>query len=345
LAGREKNPKEACLGLLNMTTELTQQHDLGKSTLLNLYRQMLMIRSFEEQVLDLYARAIIPGIAHVSIGQEAVSTGVCSVLRTDDYITSTHRGHGHCLAKGARPEKMFAELFGKVEGYCRGKGGSMHIADPDTGNLGANAIVGGSLAIAAGAALSAKLRKSNQVVVCFFGDGALNQGLLLESMNMAGIWQLPVIYVCENNQYGEYTPVEAVTAGDVSRRGEAFGIRSITVDGMDVIKVYEAANLAVARARSSDGPSFLLCKTYRYFGHSMADRDRSYRTQEEEQAWRERDPIICFARYLTADGSAQQSELDAITEEVKRSILAAVDFGKAAPFPAAEEVTYHVYAD
>ncbi len=316
---------------------------LDNTHLLALYRQMVVIREFEEQVADLHSRTMIPGIAHVSLGQEAVATGVCAALHRDDYITSTHRGHGHCLAKGARPDRMFAELFGKVEGYCRGKGGSMHIADPDTGNLGANAIVGGSLAIVAGAGLSAKLRKSGQVAVCFFGDGAANQGLLLESMNMASIWKLPVIYVCEANQYGEYTATDQVTAGSIPERGRALGIRSMDIDGMDVIAVYDAATEMVARARAGEGPGFLVCETYRYLGHGMSDRDRAYRTREEEAEWRKNDPIDRLARQLLAK-QTPQADLEAIIADVKREIEAAIEFAKAAPLPDPQEVTQHVYA-
>jgi len=280
----------------------------------------------------------------VSIGQEAVAAGVCAVLRKDDFITSTHRGHGHCLAKGARADQMFAELFGKVGGYCRGKGGSMHIADPETGNLGANAIVGGSVAIAAGAALTAKRRKAGQVAVCFFGDGALNQGLLLESMNMASVWQLPVIYVCENNQYGEYTATEQVTAGTIQQRGAALGVASASVDGMDVLAVYDATRQMVVRARAGSGPSFLVCQTYRYYGHGMSDRDRPYRSRDEEETWRRSDPIDRLANYLTESGQFTKPDLDATQEDVERETLAAIEYGKASPFPAPEEVTQHVYA-
>src|SRR6201997_2307335 len=205
---------------------------------LRMYRRMLMIRLFEEQVNDLYTRALMPGLAHLYIGEEAVAVGVCEALRRDDYITSTHRGHGHCLAKGASVDKMFAELLGKEAGYCRGKGGSMHIADQDTGNLGANAIVGGSAGIATGAAMSAKMRGTDQVAVCFFGEGALGQGLLYETMNMAALWQLPVIYVCENNMYNEYTHYLEETAGDILARAKAFGIHTQTIDGQDVQMVH-----------------------------------------------------------------------------------------------------------
>jgi acetoin:2,6-dichlorophenolindophenol oxidoreductase subunit alpha len=315
-----------------------------KSVRLALYRQMLMIRAFEEQVLSLHARALIPGIWHVSIGQEAVAAGVCAALRADDYLTSTHRGHGHCLAKGARPDRMLAELLGKAEGYCRGKGGSMHIADPDTGNLGANAIVGGSVAIAAGAALSAQRRKTGQVAVCFFGDGAANQGLLLESMNMAAIWKLPVIYVCEHNQYGEFTAARSVTAGQLHRRGEALDMPALNVDGMDVLAVHAAAVQAVARARAGGGPTFLVCQTYRYFGHGNSDAERLYRSRDEESAWRQRDPIDHLARVLLAAGQAAPADLDAMAAGARQTMQAAAEFGQSCSYPAVDEVTDHVYA-
>src|SRR5437762_4299826 len=225
---------------------------------LRMYRRMLMIRVFEEQVNDLYTRALMPGLAHLYIGEEAVAVGVCEALRQTDYITSTHRGHGHCLAKGAALDRMFAELLGKEAGYCKGKGGSMHIADPDTGNLGANAIVGGSAGIATGAAFSARRLKTDQVSVCFFGDGALGQGLLYEVMNMAALWKLPVLYVCENNLYNEYTHNSETLAGDMITRAAGFGIPGETVDGQDVRQVYAVAKQLVDRARQGGGPSFLV---------------------------------------------------------------------------------------
>src|SRR6266508_145111 len=215
-----------------------------------MYRQMLAIRLFEESVNDLYTRALMPGLAHLYIGEEAVAVGVCSALRRDDYITSTHRGHGHCLAKGASPDRMFAELLGKKAGYCKGKGGSMHIADPDTGNLGANAIVGGSAALAAGAAFSSKYLELDRVVVCFFGEGALGQGVLYESMNLEQLWKLPVIYVCENNMYNEYTHFSETTAGDILARPGAFGLTAASVDGQDVRSVYGTMVALVDRARN-----------------------------------------------------------------------------------------------
>src|SRR5678809_832515 len=238
--------------------------DVDSKLLLRMYRRMVMIRLFEEQVNDLYTRALMPGLAHLYIGEEAIAVGVCEALRSDDYITSTHRGHGHCVAKGAEVDRMFAELLGKEAGYCKGKGGSMHIADPATGNLGANAIVGGSTGIATGAAFSAKRLKTGQVAVCFFGDGALGQGLLYEVMNMASLWKLPIVYVCENNLYNEYTHNSETAAGDMLARATAFGLSAESVDGQDVRAVYDKARAIVERTRSGAGPAFLLCNTYRY---------------------------------------------------------------------------------
>src|SRR5947209_6704622 len=237
--------------------------DSGQARWLEMYEQMLTIRIFEEHVNQLYLTARMPGLAHLYSGEEAIAVGVCQALREDDYITSTHRGHGHCLAKGAAVDRMFSELLGKEPGYCRGKGGSMHIADQERGNLGANAIVGGSTGIATGAALSAKKRGSDQVAVCFFGEGALGQGLLYEVMNMAALWRLPVVYVCENNLYNEYTHYEETTAGDPLTRAHAFGMEAEAVDGQDVHAVFEATTRAVGRARAGDGPTFLLLDTYR----------------------------------------------------------------------------------
>src|SRR6185437_1471790 len=268
---------------------------------LALYEQMLTIRLFEEHVNQLYITAKMPGLAHLYIGEEAIAVGVCAALRRDDYITSTHRGHGHCLAKGASVDRMFAELLGKAPGYCKGKGGSMHIADQDTGNLGANAIVGGGAGLATGAAMSSKMRGTDQVAVCFFGDGALGQGVLYELMNMAALWKFPVIYVCENNLYNEYTHNSETTAGEMSARARAFGVYSETVDGQDVRAVEAVAQRLVARARQGEGPAFLLCDTYRYYGHHVGDIQRSYyRSKEEEEFWKnERDPITLLGEWLT----------------------------------------------
>src|SRR5271168_1245661 len=281
---------------------------------LRAYRQMVRIRTFEEQVNELYTRALMPGLAHLYIGEEAVAVGICEALRRDDYITSTHRGHGHCLAKGAAPDRMFAELLGKRAGYCKGKGGSMHIADPDTGNLGANAIVGGSAGIATGAAFSAKRAGQGQVAVCFFGEGALGQGLLYEVMNIARLWYLPVIYVCENNMYNEYTHFSETTAGEILARPAAFGIPAESVDGQDVRAVNAVASRMIEHARAGFGPSFLLCNTYRYHGHHVGDVSREYyRAKQEETQWRaERDPIRVLSDWLLAEKHAEQKQLDEI---------------------------------
>jgi acetoin:2,6-dichlorophenolindophenol oxidoreductase subunit alpha len=313
---------------------------------IHFYRQMLKIRLFEEAVNQLYLGAKMPGLAHLYIGQEAVAVGVCEALRREDYITSTHRGHGHCLAKGAAVDKMFAELLGKEAGYCRGKGGSMHIADQETGNLGANAIVGGSAAMATGAALSIKMRGTDQVAVCFFGDGALGQGLLYEAMNMASLWKLPVIYVCENNQYNEYTSYRETTAGEVTTRAEAFGIHSESINGQDVRLVHATSLEVVKRARRGDGPAFLHCNTYRFHGHHVGDIDRSYyRSKKEEEDWKtQRDPVKLFADWLQKNKLADSNLLQSIENEITGEINNAVNFALTAPYPAADEVDQHVYA-
>jgi TPP-dependent pyruvate/acetoin dehydrogenase alpha subunit len=319
---------------------------IGVEKWLRMYRQMMAIRLFEESVNELYTRALMPGLAHLYIGEEAIAVGVCEALRKDDYITSTHRGHGHCLAKGASPELMFAELLGKEAGYCRGKGGSMHIADPATGNLGANAIVAGSVGIATGAALSAKMLKTGQVAVCFFGEGALGQGVFYECENLAQLWKLPVIYVCENNMYTEYTHFSETTAGDIPLRGEAFGLRTETVDGQDVRAVHAAAQRLAERARRGEGPAFLLCNTYRYRGHHVGDINREYyRSKKEEQQWRaESDPIKNLAEWLKAEKHADAGALSAIDAELKVEMEKAMKFAIAAPYPGADEVDQDVYA-
>jgi len=313
---------------------------------LRMYRQMVRIRLFEERVNELYTRALMPGLAHLYIGEEAVAVGICEVLKNTDYITSTHRGHGHCLAKGAMPDRMFAELLGKEAGYCRGKGGSMHIADPATGNLGANAIVGGSAGIATGAALTAKRLKTDQVSVCFFGEGALGQGVLYEVMNLATLYKLPVIYVCENNLYTEYTHFTETTAGDILTRGTAFGVQAESVDGQDVRAVHAAAQKLVSRARRGEGPSLLLCNTYRYTGHHVGDINREYyRSKQEEQEWKtKRDPIKNMGEWLIGQKIADAAVFQKIESEVRNEMKAAVEFAITAPYPSPEEVDQDVYA-
>jgi pyruvate dehydrogenase E1 component alpha subunit len=313
---------------------------------LRMYRHMMAIREFETQVNDIYTRALMPGLAHLYIGEEAVAVGVCEALRRTDFITSTHRGHGHCLAKGAAPDRMFAELLGKRAGYCKGKGGSMHIADPDTGNLGANAIVGGSVGIATGAAFAAKQLGNDRVAACFFGEGALGQGVLYEVMNLAQLFTLPVIYVCENNLYTEYTHFTETTAGEIIMRAKAFGLETATVDGQDVRAVHSVAQRLVDRARHGHGPGFLLCNTYRYHGHHVGDINREYyRSKGEEQLWKtERDPIVNHRKWLLEEKFAEPGTLDAMQAEVESEMKKAVEFAIAAPYPSPDEVEEDVYA-
>jgi acetoin:2,6-dichlorophenolindophenol oxidoreductase subunit alpha len=319
---------------------------LSKEQLLRMYRRMFSIREFEEHANDLYLRALMPGLTHLYEGEEAVAVGICEALRADDYITSTHRGHGHCLAKGATPDRMFAELLGKEAGYCRGKGGSMHIADPATGNLGANAIVGGSAGIATGAAFAAQKLGNGRVCICFFGEGALGQGVLYEVMNMAQLWKLPVIYTCENNMYNEYTHYSETTSGDILARPAAFGLPAESVDGQDVRAVHAAASRFVERARAGAGPAFLLCNTYRYRGHHVGDINREYyRAKQEEQRWSsERDPIKILGDWLIQQKLADSAQLEGIQSEVKAEMNAAVEFAIAAPYPTIEEAEQDVYA-
>jgi len=314
--------------------------------LLHYYQQMYKIRAFEEQANQLYLRAIMPGLTHLYAGEEAVAVGVCEALRQEDYITSTHRGHGHCVAKGASFDKMFAELLGKKAGYCSGKGGSMHIADQERNNLGANAIVGGSAGIATGAALSIKMRGTDQVAVCFFGEGALGEGLFYEVMNMAQLWSLPVIYVCENNLYNEYTHYSETTAGTFLGRPRAFGIHAVEVDGQDVQAVNNMAAELVQRARTGKGPSFMLCNTYRYSGHHVGDIDRSYyRSKEEETLWTtERDPLKNLAQMMIDMKMADTLIFEQIESEIKKEVDEAVQFAINAPFPDVSEVDQDVYA-
>jgi acetoin:2,6-dichlorophenolindophenol oxidoreductase subunit alpha len=329
-----------------MATEAVSTAELGAELVQRMYEQMQRIRAFEERVDQLYRSAKMPGLAHLYVGEEAIAVGVCEALRRDDYITSTHRGHGHCLAKGASVERMFCELLGKEAGYCRGKGGSMHIADHENGNLGANAIVGGSTGIATGAAFSARARGTDQVAVCFFGEGAFGQGVLYEVMNMAALWSLPVVYVCENNFYNEYTHYRETTAGGLGERPAAFGIPHEDVDGQDVRAVYAAAAGAVARARAREGPSFLVCETYRYYGHHVGDVDRAYyRSKDEEERWKaERDPLRILGAWMVEEGMADEAALERIAADAEAEVAAAAEHALAAPFPDPSEVDEHVYA-
>ena len=331
--------------MLATQLETLDYRAIDREQWLHMYQQMLKIRVFEEHANELYTSAKMPGLAHLYIGEEAIAVGVCEALRKDDYITSTHRGHGHCLAKGATMDRMFAELLGKESGYCRGKGGSMHIADQETGNLGANAIVGGSAGIATGAGMSIKMRGSDQVAVCFFGEGALGQGLLYEVMNMAQLWKFPIIYVCENNLYNEYTHHSESTAGSMKARAEAFGMYTEEIDGQDVRLVYLTTLRLVERARRGEGPAFLLCHTYRYHGHHVGDINRAYyRSKEEEQFWQtQRDPLKILGTWLVEEGFSDNRVLEQIEREAQTEAETAVQFALNAPYPDPAEVSLHVY--
>ncbi|HLL80894.1 MAG TPA: thiamine pyrophosphate-dependent dehydrogenase E1 component subunit alpha [Ktedonobacteraceae bacterium] len=316
---------------------------LDKSTLLRMYEQMKTIRVFEERAGKEFASGKVPGFVHLYAGEEAVAVGVCSHLTDDDYITSHHRGHGHCIAKGVNLREMVAELLGREAGACRGKGGSMHIADVNKGMLGANGIVGGGFPLATGAGLTAKYNGKGQVAVCFFGDGAGNQGTFHEGLNLAGIWKLPVIFVAENNGYAESTPVTYhMSCRDIADRAAGYNMPGVTIDGLDVFAVYEAAGEAIARARRGEGPSLIECKTYRYYGHFEGDAI-TYRTKEEEESYRARDAIAALRRSIIKRQIATEAELDAIDAQVQNSIDLAWEYAEAAPYPAPEEALTDVY--
>jgi pyruvate dehydrogenase E1 component alpha subunit len=306
-------------------------------------KRMYLIRRFEEGAEEAYMRGLIHGTMHLSIGQEASAVGATMALRITDLITSTHRGHGHCIGKGADPKLMFAEFFGKEEGYCRGRGGSMHIADVATGNLGANGIVGGGIPIAVGAALSLKKQKRDDVVVCFFGDGATNEGAFHEALNMAAIWKLPVVFVCENNKYGMSVSTErSMAVNNVADRAAAYGMPGVIVDGNAIADVAEAMAAAMADARAGKGPTLVECKTYRTRGHSRSDRNR-YRSKEEIEEWKSRDPIPRFEADLITHGIATDGEIAAIRAEAEAEIAAGIEFARTGTDPDPTEVTRDVY--
>ncbi|OXI72129.1 pyruvate dehydrogenase (acetyl-transferring) E1 component subunit alpha [Burkholderia sp. MS389] len=308
-------------------------------------KKMQLVRRFEESAEQAYMRGLIHGTMHLSIGQEASAIAMTMLLTDEDYITSTHRGHGHCIGKGADPKRMFAEFFGKETGYCRGRGGSMHIADVSRGNLGANGIVGGGLPIAVGAALSIKKRRKDSVVVCFFGDGANNEGAFHESLNFAAIWKLPVIFVCENNRYGMSMSVERSTAvSRISQRAAAYDMPGVTVDGNSFGDVLTAAEGAIERARKGEGPTLIECETYRIRGHSKSDRNR-YRTREEIESWGARDPIAKFERQLVELGLIDAAAVQAIHAEVEEEIKAGLDYAQNSPAPDIAELTRYVYTE
>ncbi len=309
-----------------------------------LYRHLVLIRQFEEKVRELRQSGVLQGSIHLYVGEEAVAVGVCARLNRDDYVASTHRGHGHCIAKGVDVARMMAELYGRVTGTNRGKGGSMHIADTSVGMLGATGIVGSGMPLALGAALAAKQRRSQQVAVAFFGDGAMGQGVVYECLNMAAIWRLPMIFVCENNRYAESTPVEyAISTPELVDRVRPFNVAAVSVDGQDVFAVYEAAGEAVARARRGEGPSFLECKTYRYYGHFFGDDPLRYRSREEEAYYRARDCIQRFERAVLDAGLLPADALARVRAEVDAQIADAVRFAESSPWPDVAELTTDVY--
>lgn len=310
----------------------------------DLYRTMLRIRVFEERVLKEFGHGKIPCHAHLYIGQEAIATGACAALRADDYIISNHRGHGHLIAKGGKTDRMMAELFGKKTGYCKGKGGSMHCADVKLGILGANGIVGAGITIAGGAALTAKVRKTGQVCLCFFGDGASNTGRFHEGINFASILKLPVVYILENNQYAISVPIKyAANITNLADRAAAYGIPGKTIDGNDVLGVCEAVSEAVERARRGEGPSLIECKTYRWAGHYTGD-PQNYVSKETIEQWKTKDPLPRFKGFLMENAVLSEEAIESLHQEIADEIEAAVKFADDSPFPTPEETLEDVYA-
>jgi pyruvate dehydrogenase E1 component alpha subunit len=318
---------------------------LDKSLLLEIYRKMVAVRVFEETAADLFLKGQLPGFLHSYIGEEAVAAGVCAHLTPQDMITSTHRGHGHAVAKGARLDMMMAELFAKKTGYCHGKGGSMHIADLDLGILGANGIVGGGVPIATGAGLALKLKGTDRVTVAFFGDGGSNTGAFHEGVNMAAVWNLPVVFVCENNQYAESTPRGVhQRIKDVAQRAMAYGIPGVVADGMDVFDVYQKAGEAIDRARTGGGPTLVEAKTYRFMGHYVGD-PQTYRTKDEVEQWKKRDPIAMFRQRAVEEGKIPAAELDTIDASIKKEMEQAVEFARQSPEPEIESALQDIFTE
>jgi acetoin:2,6-dichlorophenolindophenol oxidoreductase subunit alpha len=320
--------------------------DISKDKLLWIYERMQLIRTFENRVKVEFGKAKIPGFVHLYAGEEAIAVGICAHLTDADYMTSTHRGHGHCVAKGVDPRGMMAELFGKATGTCKGKGGSMHIADMDKGMLGANGIVGGGPPLACGSGLTAKLNKTDQVTICFFGDGASEQGTLHESLNLAAIWKLPIVFVAENNGYAESTPAHYhCSVENIADRAAAYNMPGVTIDGNDIFAVYEAAGEAIRRARAGQGPTLLECKTYRFNGHFEGDAQTYKIAADQEKFQKERDPIKLFKDSVIARGIVSESALQAIDDRVATHINDAVKFAEESPFPDVKETFTDVYVN
>lgn len=320
--------------------------ETSKDKLLWMYERMQLIRTFENRVKVEFGKGKIPGFVHLYAGEEAIAVGICANLTDADYMTSTHRGHGHCVAKGVDPRGMMAELFGKATGTCKGKGGSMHIADMDKGMLGANGIVGGGPPLACGSGLTAKVNKTDQVTICFFGDGASEQGTLHESLNLASIWKLPVIFVAENNGYAESTPAHYhCSVENIADRASGYNMPGVTLDGNDIFAVYEAAHEAVARARTGQGPTLLECKTYRFNGHFEGDAQTYKIAAENEKYQKERDPIKLFKENVLARRLVSEAELKAVEDRVAAQINEAVKFAEESPFPDVKETYTDVYVN
>lgn len=315
-----------------------KNYSLSKNRLLKMYQDMVRIRYFENQITDVYSKGLMPGLAHLYIGEEAIAVGVCANLTKRDFATSTHRGHGHLIAQGADLKKIMAEVLGKETGYCKGKGGSMHIMDVTKGILGANGIVGAGIPIATGSAYSAKVRGTDQVTAAFFGDAASNQGTFHESINMAAAWKLPVVYVCENNLYGISVDIRKVTAiKDLATRAKAYNIPGIVVDGNDVLEVYRITKKAIEQARKGEGPTLIECKTYRFKGHHVGDPGLIYRLEKERQEWMEHCPIKTFRERLIKEKIAYEEELTSVEKDTKKMIKEAVDFAVQSPYPEEKE--------
>lgn len=329
---------------LQASSELLADLLVNQKELLSLYRTMQLIRRFEETVNDLYMEGRIPSTLHLYIGQEAVAAGVCANLRLEDYVLSTHRPHGHALAKGVSPDAIMAELFGKATGTCKGKGGSMHVGDVAVGMFPAIAIVGANVPIGAGAALAAKMQKNGRVAVSFFGEGATNEGAWHEGLNVAAIWDLPVVFVCENNLYAASTHFKLTSKVEVAERARAYGIPGIQVDGNDVLAVYEAAQQAVAQARAGKGPTLIECITYRQCGHSRSD-PRTYRSREEEEEWTRLDPILRFRNWYSSYSPDGEQQLLRLEQEVETVLKEAIEFAEASPAPVAEDIYTDVFKE
>jgi len=315
-----------------------KSYNLNEDVLLKMYFTMVKIRDFENAITDVYSKGLMNGLAHLYIGEEAIATGVCVNITSKDYAVSTHRGHGHLIAQGADLKKMMAEILGKKDGYCKGKGGSMHIMDASKGILGAIGIVGAGIPIATGVAYSAKYQGTDQVAVSFFGDAASNQGTFHESINMAAAWKLPVVYVCENNLFGISVDLRKVTGNpNIADRAFGYGIPGVAVDGNDVLEVYRVTQEAFTRARKGEGPTLIECKTYRQKGHHIGDPGNAYRLKKELEAWKKRDPIKTFETRLIEEKFATKEDLKNLEEEARQLIKAAVQFAENSPFPAPEE--------